>query len=110
MAMAAAVGGWLAAYWAGQRPSLVLRLPKEKCQSLSFGLAGSARGPEVDKLCRENGVSQGPVFALRGKTAVRFVPYVFHGVHGRLEMAGADADTVYFYRYDERYQPIVWEP
>ena len=42
--------------------------------------------------------------------AVEFVPNQFHGVHGRLKVADADGDAVYFYRYRARYRAIIEAP
>lgn len=96
---------WLISYWRGLEPTLVLQLPVEQCTNLFFReYGGWATGPKVDTLCRENGVSGGPLFAVRGAVAVRFVPTQFHGVKGELKTSKADDGLVYFYRYEQRYQ------
>ncbi len=108
--VALAAGIPLAAYWKGLHPALVMQLPREKCPPLSFDRRGLARGPAVDAVCGANGLSNGPFFALTGKKAVRFVPHVFHGVHGSVASTDADPAIAYFYRYDKRYRPIIDEP
>lgn len=102
--------GWVSYYRAGLKPQLVLSLPVAECKSLVFGRSGLARGYAVDEMCRANSIAEGPVFALRGKIAVEFVPYGFHQVHGTLNMANADEGTVYFYRYRECYRPLIEAP
>ena len=89
---------------------LVLRLPLEECRDLRFAPWGLARGPSVEAVCRAHGIKDRWVFALRGKTAVRFVPYEFHGVHGTLEVADAEEEVVYIYQYGKRYRPIIEAP
>jgi len=104
------IAGWFCWHQFGLRPRLVLNLPLEKCDSLSFGRWGLDLGSEVDTLCKANGITRGPLFVLKGKTAVRFLPNCFHGVHGKLSTQKADENTVYFYHYRPRYEPIVWNP
>jgi hypothetical protein len=101
---------WLLDYRAGLRPELILSLPVERCEQIVFGPWGFDCGGGVDELCSLYGKTQRPVFALRGKTAVKYVPTVFHGVHGNLQAASADEGTVYFYHYRERYIPDITAP
>jgi len=112
--VAAAVGagalGWVIWYRSGLRPTLVLTMPAEECREFVFDLRDVAAGRGVERICQENGISDGPVFAVRGRTVVRFVPIAFHAVHGRLEFAQGEEHTVYFYRYRRRYRIIIHAP
>lgn len=108
--LASIAGGWLIHYWRGLRPILVIELPSKECPQLSFGRMKMARGPEVENICRQQGIQDKPLFALKGRKAVRFVPDRFHYVKGTLETSHADNEVVYFYWYNPRYKPIVQEP
>lgn len=106
---AVVVGGWSLHYWSGLRPAVVLTLPSSECEELVFHW-GLASGPEVDELCREHGITKGPLFARRGHRVVRFVPDGFHSLSGSVELADEDPDTVYFHRYNKRYSGIILGP
>lgn len=91
-------------------PELVLQLPASQCNELAFGPWGLARGDGVDDICKRHGVPDGPYFALKARRAIRFKLTQFNGVHGEIIYVHADPDTVYFYRYEKRYRPLVWTP
>lgn len=92
------------------KPELILELPVSQCKKLSFGIyLRIARGRDVDDICKSHGFPQGLYFALKGRRAIRFDKEVL-GWYGDIIYEQADPDTVYFYRYDERYRNIVWEP
>ena len=117
IAVASCLAGWLHAYYRSFVPELIMTLPRDKCQSLSFlGYDGTMDvGGQVGSLCRAHGVRDDCVFALRGRTAARFVAdsdtsIIDDHVHGKLQFADADPNLVYFYHYHERFDSLIHEP
>ena len=97
--------GWYVSYSRGLRPRLVLRLPIEECQGLDFNQYTSvASGREVMEICRKHEIPNGPIFAVRGRKAVKFVPAEYD-----IQFEPADKGTVYFYLYNWRYQASIVE-
>ena len=112
--------GWLVWHYNGLKPELLFERPIESCGTIQFSTNGwvwVTLGEEVDTICRSEGFQSelrfekyNSFFAVKGNKATRFVPYVFHGVHGDILFESANPNMVYFYRYKSRYHPIVLQP
>ena len=110
VAVIAAAAVWYVNHRAGLKPELVLTLPAAECGDLPYGQwLKLAHGPEVNRLCESKGVADGPFFALKGRRAETFQPDRFHSVYGTLQTTDGDPETVYVYRYHERYRPGIIE-
>lgn len=105
-----AITAWLIQYHNNLIPTLVLVKPANECEDLTFGASNTTYGAKVEKYLANQHNARHPVFAIKGRSVVRFVPDQFHGVHGMIETKEANNDEIYFYSYHERYRPIVEQP
>lgn len=53
---------------------------------------------------------EGCYFAMRGRIAVKFVPWQFHAVYADIESAPADENCVYLHSYNARFKTTVYMP